>query len=161
MDSRRSPVTALAMLALLTASTCQAKSDPPPRQIRAELSRISIEHNVRFGDYVDRPGPPDGDYTRAEGRKVGNVVDFQVRILGLKGRKNTVTWAVYTSGSSPRRLYDDTPWELIPEADDDRASLDVWVPLPASPGRYFVRLEVRDFRNNRLTYADSRTFSVH
>jgi len=93
---------------------------------------------------------------------LGVVVNFTVEVEGYKGKRTPLRWSLFDAGTRARMpqewLRDREAIKFVPEASVDRASSEVWVPLPRERGRYYVRLELFDDKGGRLDFADSERF---
>lgn len=104
---------------------------------------------------------PPGERERLEPR--GAVVNFDVELEGYEGRSAELRWSLF---DARRRSRVRKPWlvdrlalRLTPDAPVDRATSEIWVPLPKKvKGPFFARLEVFDDKGVRVAYEESRTF---
>jgi hypothetical protein len=90
---------------------------------------------------------------------LGDVVNFDVRLVGFTGKCTYVRWTLFNAETQTRvrdqRWVDQDALYFIAEAQDDAASSAVWVPLPRHSGPFFVRLELFDHKATRLDLATS------
>lgn len=163
----------------------------PPAQTSAELGPISVA-NTRISlrdfvvEYFDlKPsetttndalraalhahGLPN-DVTDDELHTLGVVVTYDVTYVGLTGRPCKLEWDVYDAAT--HQPLDDAylrnqpgfPHDVIvPAAENDHASDDLWLPRPPRPGPFFVHLKLLDdapvAQRVPLAHADSPQFN--
>jgi hypothetical protein len=89
------------------------------------------------------------------GQPVGVPVDVNFDLTGLSGHTANISWTLYRANglaSVPE------PWVkgesvLTVSGDEAHESRKFWVPIPLSPGPYYVEIDVFDEDGNRLDYA--------
>lgn len=137
------------------------KPPTPPPQMGAELTNLSLEYRVTFADYLRSERLPADRYNPADLSYQGMIIRFTAKVSGFRGQTCKVRGAVHDAQAGSKSY--ELPYErtLIPEADDDRAGSQLWVPNPDSKGYFFVRLELYDPKGTLLDYADSSPFIVN
>jgi hypothetical protein len=134
---------------LIVSSALDSKGNPVPAAVAAERV-VTILRDARS---TGGPGP------RAE--PLGVVVSADLEVVGLRGKSVLFSWSMWQQGGH-KRLFGNwlnrtLAFRLVPTTDDDTTSLDLWVPLPRSPGRYFIRVDLTEGQSP-LASADSRPF---
>jgi hypothetical protein len=103
--------------------------------------------------------------TRNELTTPGHVVAVTVEASGYGGKALPLKWSTYDAVTR-RRLTAPAPgWPdagYVPDADrdSDRNQLELWVPVPADPGEYYVLLELYPDAGSRLATAETDPFVV-
>ncbi len=92
---------------------------------------------------------------------VGELVSVNLELIGLKGQPVFLSWSIYQVGGKVN-LYGDwlrnfVAYRLQATTDDDTGSVMMWVPLPKTPGPYFLRLTLST-GNTSLASDDTGTF---
>jgi hypothetical protein len=88
--------------------------------------------------------PPEGEEPRGE--PLGVVITADLELAGLRGKLVLLSWSMCQQGGT-KRLYGNwlnrnLAYRLEATTDRDTTSLDLWVPLPRSPGPYFIRVNL-------------------
>jgi len=162
------------ILALIFLFLPQLRPDEPAAALGAQLEAAKLESGVSLGDYWSRRG----DQIRASSFEVaefsdealrhpGVVVTFQAVIEGYQDQACSVRWSMFTAESGQRvtnqaNLVDQPGWPakyITPTVRKDQVDAEIWVPAPADPGPFFVRLELLDPNGVRLASLDSPTFA--
>lgn len=130
----------------------------PLQELSGKLTDLAVERHVTLHEYRGR-FRASGDDGAGDGRQVGHIVHFTAEIKGFKGKTCQMQWVVYDA-TSKARLGDTYSGgiNLSPEALSDRVSWAAWI--PAGLGTVFVRLELYDQKNIRLTWADTEVFDA-
>jgi hypothetical protein len=86
----------------------------------------------------------DGSRTR---EPLGVLVTVNLELIGLRDQEVRLTWSMLATGGATKRLYgdwlnDNLAYRLKAGSDRDTAFQYIWIPLPKSPGPYFVRVEL-------------------
>ena len=153
-----SAITAILGFIFLVSPDLKPEPDRPPPTMGAELSDLSLEYGVNHAEYLRRKGLT---AITSDFNTTGVIIHFTAKISGFKGGKCQVWGAVYDS-QAVSKLFDlPEGRNFIPDADEDRASSELWVPSPVRKGSFFVRLELYDPKGTRLTYKDSGVFYVN
>jgi hypothetical protein len=134
---------------LIVSSALDPKGNPVPAAVAAKRV-VTVFRDARS---TGGAGP------RAE--PLGVVVSADLEVVGLRGKSVLLSWSMWQQGGH-KRLFGNwlnrtLAFRLLPTTDDDTTSLDLWVPLPRSPGRYFVRVDLTEGQSP-LASADSRPF---
>ena len=73
--------------------------------------------------------------SRGTGR-LGVLVSFDFRIQGYRGDRLPLRWQLLDTGTGDQ-VAQSRDVTIVPEADDDQGTWDVWVPVPRDAGRRF------------------------
>ena len=120
------------------------RSEGTPATRAASLSNPTLDRNISFGQYLDRKELSRGSYRPAALARSGVLVSFDFRIQGYRGERLPLRWQLINTGSGDQ-VAQSRDVSIVPEADDDQGTWDVWVPVP--PGadqRYFVQVQLYD-----------------
>jgi hypothetical protein len=103
--------------------------------------------------------PQGGEEPRRE--PLGVVISADLELAGLRGKPVLLSWSMWQQGGK-KRLYGNwlnrnLAYRLEATTDRDTTSLDLWVPLPKSPGPYFIRVNLAA-GESLLASADSQPF---
>ncbi len=130
----------------------------PSLEGSATLSISRVEHNVTFGEYLQRPWvPTEGAVESDEQLQIaGNVVYFDVETQGFAKKSAYLRYTMYDtdtekpiSGLAFRRAW---PYEaIIPSGQTSKAQLETWIPVPldGSSGPYVVWIELYTYSNEQ------------
>ena len=130
----------------------------PPLEGSATLSISRVEHNVTFGEYLQRPWVPnEGALESDEQREmVGNVIYFDVETQGFARQEAYTRYTLYdTDTEKPvSGLAFRSAWPsdiVIPSKQTSKAQLETWVPVPldGSTGPYTVWIELYTYINGQ------------
>jgi hypothetical protein len=93
---------------------------------------------------------------------VGATVNFNLFLVGFRGRRVEVRWSLHEADGGSRLAHDwmkdqHVSW-LRGKVNKDEASSHFWVPLPKTRGPFFVRVGVYDEDQTELDYADTERF---
>jgi len=119
--------------------------------LSAVLSDFTLaDHALALGDFCERRNLAYEGYDDAARRRPGNGVRSTIETEGYKGQKLPILWSMYDAAqqrivTEPTLRYQ-AGWPdgfYIPAADEDRNDGELWVPLPPTPGEYFVRVEIQ------------------
>jgi hypothetical protein len=124
----------------------------------ATLSISRVEHNVTFGEYLQRPWVlGEGAVESDEQLEIaGNVVYFDVETQGFAKKRAYARYTVYDtdaekpiSGLTFRRAWPSE--EIIPSSQTSKAQLETWIPVPqdGSSGPYMVWIELYTYINEQ------------
>ncbi|HEY7597010.1 MAG TPA: hypothetical protein VH969_27940 [Actinophytocola sp.] len=92
----------------------------------------------------------------------GVLVSVDLELVGLRGKTLLLSWSMWRSGDGAQ-LHDEwlntyLAYQLEPTTEHDTTTVDLWVPLPAAPGPYYIRTDlIAD--GTRLASDDSLPFS--
>jgi hypothetical protein len=132
------------------------------------LSNVLIaDSSLSLGDFCDRRSLPCDSVDESERLRPGNVFGYTIETVGYEGQRLPIKWSMYDAATNrrvtePTLLYQDG-WPdgvYTPAAATDRNSGELWVPLPPTSGRFFVRLELFPPDGARLDWEDSPPFDV-
>jgi hypothetical protein len=95
------------------------------------------------------------------GEPLGVVISADLELAGLRGKPVLLSWSMWQQGGK-KRLYGNwlnrnLAYRLEATTDRDTTTLDLWVPLPKSPGPYFIRVNLTA-AESPLASADSPPF---
>ena len=93
---------------------------------------------------------------------LGALVSVAVRLEGLRGRRVFLRWSIWDIGNQ-HRLYgdwlaDNLAYRLKADTNDDKAALDLWIPMPKNKGRYYVRITLDDEHGVHLDQKRTHSF---
>lgn len=78
----------------------------------------------------------------ANNEPVGAIITVDVELIGLRGRPVHLTWAMWHASGGGRLheswLNNHLAYRMLPDTDHDSATVDLWVPLPRTPGPFVV-----------------------
>ena len=80
------------------------------------------------------------------GEPLGVVISADLELAGLRGKPVLLSWSMWQQGGK-KRLYGNwlnrnLAYRLEATTDRDTTTVDLWVPLPKSPGPYFIRVNL-------------------
>jgi hypothetical protein len=111
---------------------------------------------VRFFTEVRKRSLPAG---RSE--PLGVTVNYKLTVTGFRGRTVRVRWQLHRPGGGelPNQwLTKQRPVSWVGEADTDSVSPNLWIPLPTTKRRFFVRLIAEDEDGTPLDRANTEKF---
>jgi hypothetical protein len=77
---------------------------------------------------------------------LGELVSVNIELQGLRGQFVFLSWSIFQKGSHNnlfgRWLSDFVAFRLQATTDDDSGSLKIWIPVPKTPGPYFIQLSL-------------------
>jgi hypothetical protein len=121
----------------------------PPEEAAERLVEL-------FGEIRTVGGLPSGKL-----EPLGVVVTADLELSGLRGEPVLLSWSIWQLGGEARLfgqwLATNPAYALEATSDKDTGSIDVWVPVPETPGPYIVRLDLTT-EGARLASADSEAF---
>jgi len=130
----------------------------PPLEGWATLSIARVEHNVTFGEYLQRPWVPKEGAVESDEQLeiVGNVIYFDVETQGFAREEAYARYTLYdtdiekpVSGLAFRSAW---PSDIvIPGKQTSKAQLETWVPVPqdGSSGPYVIWIELYTVVNDQ------------
>ena len=133
--------TLAAIVGLVFTLAPSLQPEPPPPRKEAAFREIEVERNVTRGQYLQRVDQGPGSYAPRQLRESGVLVRFNVVMTGHKGDDLPLRWALYDARTGSQ-LHKDMATTLTPEAETDQASWQVWAPVPAKGGLYYVLLQL-------------------
>ncbi len=130
----------------------------PPLEGSATLSIARVEHNVTFGEYLQRPWvPKEGAVKNDEQLEmVGNVIYFDVETQGFAREEAYARYTLYDTNTEKPvdGLAFRSAWPsdiVIPGKQTSKAQLETWVPVPqdGSSGPYTIWIELHTSINEQ------------
>jgi hypothetical protein len=105
---------------------------------------IAAERLVKLLRNTRRTG---GGGSRAR-EPLGVLVTVNLQLIGLRDQEVLLTWSMLAARGGAKRLYgdwlnDNLAYRLKAGSNSDSAFEYIWIPLPRSPGPYYVRAELR------------------
>jgi hypothetical protein len=96
------------------------------------------------------------EYNVTRGQFLGNTYSVRVRIKGFNGKRLFLGYTVrnYEGGAEISGLANQRALIFRPESDDDTAASEVWSPVPAASGTYYVEFVLYD--NDGSTVLDQQ-----
>jgi len=123
------------------------KPEGPAPTKSATLSN-PVREMLSWGQYLDRKDLDRGPYDDAALRRRGIFVEFDYAIEGYKEKALPLRWQLIDARGGDQ-LGKSRDTQIVPEASTDKASWDVWVPLPQRRvQRVFVQLQLYEQRGN-------------
>jgi hypothetical protein len=119
------------------------KPEPPPAEKRADIGVLKVERPITYAQYLQRTGLPGGDYGTSYLRRQGLFVQFDVSIVGYKGKRLPLRWSLYEADSGDE-VSEAKGTTLRADAATDRATWHIWAPLPRRRGRFFLLIQLFD-----------------
>jgi hypothetical protein len=117
----------------------------PPKKAAA-LSKPTLDRNITFGQYLDRKELARGSYQAAQLGRRGAYVTFDFRIEGYKGKRLPLRWQLIDDRTADQ-LAQSRDVALIPDAENDQGTWDVWVPVPRGEDRrFFIQVQLYNDR---------------
>jgi hypothetical protein len=155
---------ACALMSILTLA--REMMPDPPAALEAVVDDMRVGPRLPYGEYRQPGWDRAPDHMRPPGThdrpRLGVVVTFDVIARGLRDQVLDVCWTLYAVDvgrhALVRRLDDGCTRLGRPEANVERLSSEVWVPLPTLTGRYVVHVGVYQHAQ-RLDLAYTRAFS--
>jgi RTX calcium-binding nonapeptide repeat (4 copies) len=129
-------------IALATTDVESIVSPAPARD--ASLTPGETESNVSFRQYLTQVGQPVAGFKRAELARNGNLYSLRIQLLGFRQERVALRWSL-------RNVDTDEPVPggrdvletvLVPDARSLATDQRVWIPLPATAGRYMVSFRI-------------------
>jgi hypothetical protein len=132
------------------------RPDGPPAAIGVTLESVDLEERR----IVYEPGI------------AGNLISYDVELVGYRGNTIPVQWAAFDAGSRQRISLDPADPDarenrdagmVTTEAPNDRVSANFRIPIPARAQCIFIRVYVfeDDAEHTRQDYLDSAPFDTH
>jgi hypothetical protein len=134
---------------------------PPPKRIAADLVRAELQPvRETLGEYLVDQGQPTAPLTREQRREPGLVFLIEVRLRGGRDEEMPLRWQLYRGSGRrvPGDLYRQTPFGFIPGNQDHQRTARLWLPLPPTTGRYFVRFTVLNPKGETVDELTTKPF---
>jgi hypothetical protein len=122
----------------LAEAQAQANDKPVDPEVAAERL-VKLLRNTR------RTGGGGGSTAR---EPLGVLVTVNLELIGLRDQEVLLTWSMLPARGAAKRLYgdwlnDNLAYRLKAGSNSDSAFEYIWIPLPKSPGPYYIRAELR------------------
>lgn len=115
------------------------KPEPPPADRGATLSNAQVEPGMTFGEYLDRIGQSRRPYDRTVLAQRGAYVEFDFSVRGYKDKRLPLGWQLLDARLGAP-LGQSRALRVIPQADRDAGSWNVWIPLRRSARRMYAQI---------------------
>jgi hypothetical protein len=130
----------------------------PPLEGWATLSIARVEHNVTFGEYLQRPWVPQQETGENDEqlKMVGNIIYFDIETQDFAGKEAYTRYTVYdthtekpVSGLAFRSAWPSDV--VVPGKQTSKAQMETWVPVPqdGSIGPYRIWIELYTIVNQQ------------
>jgi hypothetical protein len=119
------------------------KPQDPPATKAARLSKLTLDRDITFGQYLDRKQISRKPYRAAVLARRGAYVAFDFRVEGYKGKRLPLRWQLMDARTSDQ-LDQSRDIAIKPDATTDQGTWDVWVPLPRGDRRFYVEVQLYD-----------------
>jgi hypothetical protein len=121
--------------------------EPPTKTRGGELSHVTIDRNVTFGQYLDRLAQSRAPFHHAQLRRRGALIGFTFSVQGYNGAHLPLRWQLINARTG-NQVAQSRDFFIVPEAQRDRNTWSIWVPVQAGRQRaFFVEVELRDARD--------------
>lgn len=134
----------------------------PPPQIDARIERVAARDVAEpLRRYLADTSQSSRGYSTRQLSQRGYVFDVSVRIIGQRGKKFPVRWALYRlhpETAVQGRSYDQIAGDMKPASDNHASTWPVWVPYPLATGTYVVRFTLEDQRRRPISEQRSAPF---
>ena len=77
------------------------RPDACVRQLVGQLGPPIVDRGVTYGEYLKRIGEPPGNADPKTLKRVGNILDFRITVVGYRGKRLPVRWSTLTEGGRP------------------------------------------------------------
>jgi hypothetical protein len=159
VNSKANPDDCIKFIPLIGSLSLDPKGNPVAPAVAAERV-LELLRDARNS----RAEPPEGEQPTGEesrGEPLGVVITADLELAGLRGKPVLLSWSMWQQGGK-KRLYGNwlnrnLAYRLEATTDRDTTSLDLWVPLPRSPGPYFIRVNLTA-ADSLLASSDSQPF---
>lgn len=137
----------------------------PPMMIQGEVQVEIAAPSVMLGTYLEEHDEAIAPTTSDPKvlTMVGTVLRVTVETVGLTGERLSLRWSLFDAATNrpvPNPEFRERPYgSLIPEATQERTSVDVWIPHPPAAGRYFAEFSL-NASVGRLDVSRSPSFDV-
>ena len=117
-----------------------------PAPTKGAMLSNPVREMLSWGQYLDRKDLDRSPYDDAALRRPGIFVEFDYAIEGYKDQALPLRWQLIDARGGDQ-LGKSRDTQIVPEAATDKASWDVWVPLPRRHvQRVFVQLQLFEQR---------------
>jgi hypothetical protein len=146
------PIRVAAVIAILLGGALvlwpALRSEGTPTTRAATLTKPTTDRNLSFGQYLDRKELSRGSYQAAELERRGALVTFDFGIEGYRSERLPLRWQLINAATGDQ-VAQSRDVAIVPEADDDRGTWDVWVPVPrGARQRYVVQVQLYNSRGD-------------
>jgi hypothetical protein len=137
---------------------------PPPTEIEARVSSVELQsRNEPLDRYLRDTAQSAAGLTSEELAEEGLVFAIRVRFKGGTKAKFPTSWSLYDARRrSPLRdpLYTQPVGTFTPRGPNHARTWLQWVPYPPEPGRYFLRVTVKDDKRRPVDTQDSPSVPI-
>jgi hypothetical protein len=137
---------------------------PPPAEIEARVSSVELRsRNEPLDRYLRGTAQSTAGLKPDELAEEGLVFAIRVRFKGGTKAKFPTAWSLYDARRrAPLRdpLYTQPVGTFTPRGPNHARTWLQWVPYPPKPGKYFLRVTVKDDKRRPVDSQDSRPFPV-
>lgn len=134
---------AIAVVGGLFALWPSIKPRDAPATKAARLSNLTLDRDITFGQYLDRKELPRAPYQPPQLARRGAYVAFDFRIEGYRDKRLPLRWQLVDARTGDQ-VDQSRDVAIIPSANTDQGSWDVWVPLPRGHRRFYVQVQLYD-----------------
>jgi hypothetical protein len=143
----------LVSITTLTDWFASKTTHPPPKQIDTRIVWAKPEGvSVTLADYLKDNGKSPAGLSREQAREEGLTFAVRVRLKGNLGMPIPLRWRMFQRNGHALAdpLYRQTAGRLTPAAQDHARTVELWLPYPPVPGRYFVEFSLLDNKGQPL-----------
>lgn len=133
--------------------------------LRGEVESVQQGETLTLKQYCQRYNLETKDYSPEKLRHLGLVFRCSVKLKGFKGKMCSVRWCLYElQGKGNKQPIEDDLFKnqracrLRPEADEDTAMVEVWVPVLEKAGNFCVQITLCDHKETQLHWKESTPF---
>ena len=139
------------------------RPDACVRQLVGQLGPPIVDRGVTYGEYLKRIGEPPGNADPKTLKRVGNILDFRITVVGYRGKRLPVRWSTLTEGGRPLnapQLTNQLAFEVEPDDCSDSGRRLTWTPLPQRAGSYINEINLIDDNGERLDTRRTAPFDI-
>lgn len=160
--SRRAFTIAVTGIGLVSASVGLAfalwpdlQPERSPSRQSASLSRLTVERDTSFGEYLARIDQPTSSYSRYQLARRGALLNFRVAITGFKGKHLKLKWELFDDATGAQ-VRESKAIVITPTNRTNVANWQFWIPLPKHRRPYFAVVELLEKKEHYNLKLDSR-----
>jgi hypothetical protein len=120
----------------------------------ATLSRLRMQPNTSFRQYLDRVDLPATPYTKPQLARRGALLQFRVGITGFEGERLTLKWELFEAATGDQ-INESKATTITPTTETNEATWPFWVPLPKRTGRFYAVVELKQQKEDYLLSLDT------